>query len=72
MEVKTRIGTLKGKPFEAVTYKKLQHLRRPIQFFLLKNKLRNYKLSVDVVSVVLAPDRTLKTIEFFENVWQPF
>ncbi|MBI4225580.1 YraN family protein [Candidatus Roizmanbacteria bacterium] len=70
IEVKTRIGLLKGKPYESVDKRKLQKLMRPIQFYLLQNHLKDYKLSLDVISIVLNYDLRLDKIIHFENVLQ--
>src|SRR3989338_14537 len=68
IEVKTRVGLGKGYPFEAVTRTKVMHLMRSIQYFLLKNDYRGYKLSLDVVSVLLNQDYTLKQIKHYETL----
>lgn len=69
IEVKTRVGTLKGKPYEAVNLRKISHLLRPIQYFLLQNDYKKYKLSLDVISIVLNADLTIKELKHFENVY---
>lgn len=67
-EVKTRIGDLHGKPYEAVDYRKLQHIRRVAQAYVLQNKIKNSKLSVQVISIELFPNRALKTIKMYEII----
>ena len=37
IEVKTRTNIIKGKPYESVTYRKQQTIRRAAEFFVLKN-----------------------------------
>ena len=68
IEVKTRIGEKKGKPYEAVNYFKIKALRRVIDYYLFKNKFFNFKLSLDVVSIVLNDDLSLKETNFYENI----
>lgn len=67
-EVKTRIGDSHGKPYEAVTYRKLQHIQRVAQAYLLQNAIKNCKLSVQVVSIILFPDMSMKEIKMYEVV----
>ncbi|MDO8497699.1 MAG: YraN family protein [bacterium] len=68
VEVKTRIGTLKGKPYESITTAKLSHLKRSIQYFLLKNDYKRCKLSVDVVGIVLKTDLSVVEIKWYEGI----
>jgi len=68
IEVKTRVGTAYGQPYEAVNYYKIQDLKRTINFYLLKNNLKNYKLSLDVVSIILDDDFKLQSLKYLENV----
>lgn len=67
-EVKTRIGDLHGKPYEAVTYRKLQHIQRVAQAYLLQNKIKNSKLSIQVISIELFPDCSVKKLKMYEVV----
>lgn len=68
IEVKTRVGDAKGKPYESVRFHKLKHLRRAIDMYLLKNNLREYKLSFGVISIVINPKGGVETIDFFEEM----
>lgn len=67
-EVKTRIGDLHGKPYEAVTYRKLQHIRRVAQAYLLQNAIKNSKLSIQVISIELFPNCSVKRLKMYEVV----
>ncbi len=67
-EVKTRIGDLHGKPYEAVTYRKLQHIRRVAQAYLLQNGIKNSKLSLQVISIELLPSMEVKKIKMYEVI----
>lgn len=67
-EVKTRLSKFKGKPYEAVSLRKLRVLKRLIYFFLLKNQFKNYKLRVDVIGIVLDRNFKLLTLKHYQNI----
>lgn len=67
-EVKTRIGDLHGKPYEAVTYRKLAHIQRVAQSYLLQNGIKNSKLSVQVISIELFPDNSVRKLKMYEVI----
>lgn len=67
-EVKTRTGDLMGKPYEAVDYRKLKHLQRACQLYILKNKLNNAKLSLQVISILLHADMSVKSLRMYEVI----
>ena|SRR3989344_8761245 len=67
-EVKTRLSDGWGKPYEAVNFTKVKRLMRPIQYFLLQNNYKNYKLSLDVISIELNKNLTIKSLRHYENV----
>jgi len=69
VEVKTRVGDKKGKPYEAVNFYKLQDLKRAINFYLLKKNYFYYKLSLEVVSVILNSNLSLKEIRHFPEIF---
>jgi len=68
VEVKTRIGILKGKPYEAVNKRKIQHLKYASEIYILKNNLKNHKLSLLVISIVLTKEMQIDTINTFSIV----
>jgi len=68
VEVKTRVGDKKGKPYEAVNFYKIKDLKRAINFYLLTKNYFQYKLSLEIVSVVLNSDLSLKEIKHFSEV----
>ena len=68
VEVKTRIGDQKGKPYEAVTRNKYGHLKLAAELYVLKNNLKEYKLSIHVVSIILTLDLKVESIKHFEDV----
>lgn len=68
IEVKTRIGRLKGKPYESVNLRKLSHLKRAINYFLKTKDFHTYKLRLDVITIVLNDDQSVDEMKHFENV----
>lgn len=68
VEVKTKIGDKKGKPYESVTYRKIQNLKRSINLYLLKNDYKKYKLSLIVISIELDESHAVREIKLFDQV----
>ena len=67
-EVKTRIGDTHGKPYEAVTSRKLRNVQRVAQTYLLQNYSNNSKLSIQVISIELFPDLSVKKLKMYEII----
>lgn len=63
VEVKTRKTDLYGTPFEAITKTKYENLKKGVQYYLLENKVKKYR--IDVVGITLKPE--LK-IEHLKNI----
>lgn len=70
IEVKARSSLAYGKPYEAVNWRKIRHLKSAIQIYLLKNKIKECKLSLDTISIWLGPGNSIKELLYFENVDQ--
>lgn len=68
IEVKTRTGDEKGKPYEAVTYRKVIHLQRAISFYLKEKNKKTGALRIDVISIELNPDQSIKKLQHFQNI----
>lgn len=68
VEVKSRIGDTKGKPWEAVTPRKISHIKRTAHAYLLANHIKHATLRIDVVSIEYFPDMTVKKLSHFENI----
>jgi putative endonuclease len=68
VEVKTRVSIDKGKPYESVTYRKQLHLKKAAEFYVLKNNLKNYKLSIDVISIILNKDLSVKDFKHYVGI----
>ncbi len=67
-EVKTRIGVSYGRPHDSINAGKINRLSRPIHYFLLQNNLKNYKLSLDVLSIILKSNLNVENIQHFKSV----
>lgn len=67
-EVKTRVGDVHGKPYEAVTRTKLKHMYRAAQAYLLHTHIKNSKLSLQVISIELFHDHSLNRIKMYEVI----
>ncbi|OGK46281.1 hypothetical protein A2963_00240 [Candidatus Roizmanbacteria bacterium RIFCSPLOWO2_01_FULL_40_13] len=68
VEVKTRMGEHKGKPYEAVGLRKIVNLKRAIKFYLLQNNFKSYKLSLDVISITFSDDFKISKFYHFKQV----
>lgn len=68
VEVKSRIGISKGKPYEAVTQHKLSTIMRTGQLYVLQKGLNKYKLSVHVISIVFDEAKKVQSLRHFENI----
>lgn len=69
VEVKTKIGDVKGKPYEHVTKSKLAKFKRAVQAYLISYKIES-PIRLDVVSIQLFEDLLVKKILHFENITQ--
>lgn len=70
IEVKTRTSLDKGYPYESVTQNKQMHMKRAIQWYVLQNKLQNYKLSIKVVSILLDDKLNQKMLKEYDFWYQ--
>lgn len=68
VEVKTKIGDKKGKPYEAVNYKKLQSLKRPIQFYLSENNLLKRKCDLIVIGIILNKNEEVEELKVYDDI----
>lgn len=68
VEVKTRISKDYGLPEEAVTSRKLRHLKRAAKYFKLLHPELPEALRIDVVAVELDCQKRVKRIELIKNV----
>ncbi|MFA5136706.1 MAG: YraN family protein [Patescibacteria group bacterium] len=68
IEVKTRMGVMMGKPYEAINHAKQYRMKRAAEWYVLKNNLKAYKLSLQVVSIVLDQKMKPISLDYFENI----
>jgi putative endonuclease len=68
IEVKTRIHTRHGMPYEAIRIPKLTHLMRAIQHYILLKQLHRSKLQLDVISIILNNSHSILDLKVYENV----
>jgi len=66
IEVKTRSNTNYGKPFESVDKRKIYHIKKAAQFYLLKNNFGEYKLKVAVFSILIEGDKV--DVKFWDDI----
>ncbi len=73
VEVKLKIGEKFGSPEEMISKNKLNRIRKIAEGFLLlespiANKFSKYR--IDAVCIVLNEDKTVKRINYYENVYE--
>ena len=66
IEVKTRSNINHGKPFEAVNKRKVYHIKKAAQYYLLKNQFESYRLKVAVFSILIEGEKI--DIKFWEDI----
>lgn len=60
IEVKTRTSNLYGQPAEAVNDIKQKHIFKAAQYYLIKNKMEDTLVRIDVIEVYLNKNKTYK------------
>ncbi|HLL61338.1 MAG TPA: YraN family protein [Candidatus Nitrosocosmicus sp.] len=68
VEVKTRVGTRFGIPFESVRSFKIKHIKKASTYYLMTQNYPAFNYRVDVISIILKADHTVETLKHFENV----
>lgn len=64
IEVKTRKSLGFGRPAEAITYKKLDHMRKVAQYYIQINRLGHHDFRFDVIEIITGK----KEINHIENI----
>ena len=59
VEVKTRTNLLDGIPIEAVNYNKIKHMKKAINYYLLKRKISNIDIRIDAVGVLINKNKCI-------------
>ncbi len=62
------LGNQKSRHYKAANFGKVKHLEKALQFYLLKNKLTQSKLSLDIVSIMLNNKWQIAKLDFYENI----
>lgn len=68
IEVKTRLSTQFGTPFEAITPWKLRALIRTAEFYKATHMKLPEQMRIDAIAITLEPDGTVIAIEHMENI----
>lgn len=68
VEVKTRRSDKYGPPATAITPQKIKALKRSIYYYKLLHPQLPQLLRLDLVTVDLNPDNSVKNIEHFKNI----
>ena len=66
IEVKTRSNLDHGYPHEAVNKRKIYHIKKVAQYYLLKNNYPDYKLKLGVFSILIEGAKT--EIKFWDDI----
>lgn len=66
IEVKTRHNLDKGQPYEAVNKYKIQHIKKAAYIYLLKTSLKDFKLKIGVISILLENEKPI--IKFYDDL----
>jgi putative endonuclease len=68
IEVKTRTNTNYGQPYDAINFRKLKVLRRSIKYFLGEKRIKDTKLALAVISIILNNFYQVEKIHFYTDV----
>lgn len=68
VEVKTRLSTQFGTPFEAIGFQKQQALKRTAEFYKVLHPNLPESMRIDAVAVMLDSDNTVDSIEHMKNI----
>jgi len=66
IEVKTRSNLDHGYPHEAVNKRKIYHIKKVSQYYLLKNNSPDYKLKVGVFSILIDGEKI--DLKFWDDI----
>lgn len=68
VEVKTRISSQYGTPFEAITPWKMKSLIKTAEFYAMSHPKLPQELRIDAVAVKLLPNKEVEEIELMKNI----
>ena len=66
IEVKTRSNLDHGAPYEAVNKRKIYHIKKAAQYYLLKNSYPDYRLKIGVFSILIGDKKI--NIKFWDDI----
>jgi len=72
VEVKLKIGDKFGTPEEMINKKKLSQIKRVAESYLIfeKSKVKSFeKFRIDAVCIMLNEDESIKTINYYDNIY---
>jgi putative endonuclease len=68
IEVKTRTNIYYGQPYEAIDFRKLKVLKRSINYYLAEKRIKDTKLALAVISIILNNRHQVDKIHFYTDV----
>jgi len=68
IEVKTRMSSQYGTPLEAISYWKLKALIKTAHYYKATHRGLPELMRIDAVSIVLARDKSVSTIDLVKNI----
>lgn len=66
IEVKTRTSLNKGLPWESVSRWKINNIKKTAEYFLLKYRIKNYKLKLGIISILMI--KNSESLKFYEDI----
>ena len=68
IEVKTRTNLTYGTPSEAVNNIKINHIYKTAQYYILKNKILNKSIRIDVIEIYIQKAQEKITINHLKSI----
>jgi putative endonuclease len=68
IEVKTRTNTNYGQPYDAINFRKLKALEKSIKYYLTEKRIKEAKLALGVISIILNNFHQVEKIHFYTDV----
>lgn len=57
VEVKTRTNIHYGRPIEAITNKKINHLKKTINYYIMDKKAYNFAIRIDAIEILIIKNK---------------
>ena len=68
IEVKTRTSNKFGRPYESVSFYKIKRIQQAALMYIKEKDLHFKKFRIEVISIELNSDMSLKSLKHFQNV----